>query len=156
MPFPPPNPTTNPAPDNTRHVVIEPVKPAPPLLKQYFSLHNLKIDAKTSVKTFQQIQLTEAIALPFVSAHLMLPLDVAIREGLYPPRTESAPVQIAEKVKHTLKEIINLPDEDTSPPKLTTTPILGNKLREEVQLKKVQTAKLDPTKLAAIKAGGHK
>ena len=172
MPFPPPNPTTNPAPDSTRHVVIEPPKPSQTRLKQYIAVKYLKIDKQHSAKAHELVWLTEETALPFVSSHLLVPIDVAIREGLYPPIVESAPEKVADKIKQAVKEVMGTPETtasselpaETNPPTeppAGTKSLLGNKLRDAVQVKKSESqkatsevAKIDAAKLAAIKAGG--
>jgi hypothetical protein len=146
----PPNNTTNPPPED-RHVVIEPPPPVQPRLKQYVPLQNFVIDSKTHAKALTLIMLTPNVALPFLSSNMLIPLDVAIRQGIYPPKKESPPEKTVEKIKKVVEEAMGI--EETSP---STDPksILDNSLRDQVIAKKHQTAKIDPAKLAAIKAGG--
>lgn len=144
---------TVPPKDETRHVVLEPLKPSQTRLKQYVTLSTLEIN-KTKYGSFQSVSLTEDGALPYLSAHRILPLDVALREGIYPPTTEKTTHKTTEKIKAVIEDVTGLDVTPETPP--TETPkksFLGNSLRDTIQTHK---AKIDATKLAAIRSGGKK
>lgn len=156
---------TVPPKEETRNVVIEPEKPAQPRKKQYVTLHGGEYD-KQKASQFEVVWLTEDTALSLISARMIVPLDVAIREGTYPPKVSTAKSKVSEVVTQVAEEVTGL-DLDQSEAKVTeVTPsttakksFLGNTLRQAVQTKKAQPepakAKIDPNKLAAIKAGGN-
>jgi hypothetical protein len=149
--MPPLNPTD--PKDEVRHVVFEPEKPAQTRAKQYITLQNVTID-KTSFGVHQQVYLTNEDATALLASRLITPIDVALREGIYPPRTATVHEKTVDKIAHVVKEVVGIPEAEpeAEAPKV----ILGNKLRDAVQAKKIEAAKLDAAKLAAIRAGGKK
>jgi hypothetical protein len=155
----PTNNTTNPTSDE-RHVVIESPGPVQPRLKQYVAIQNFEVDKKTIAKQNEVVMVTQDTAIPFVSANMLIPLDVAIRQGIYPPAKK--PTTVSEKVVKEVQEVVEKvtgikPASETDTSAATESKsFLGNKLRDAIQAKKVESAKIDANKLAAIKAGGSK
>jgi len=124
------------------------------------ALKNFLLDNKTSTKQYEVVMVTQDNAIPFVSANMLMPLDVAIRQGVFPPAKK--PVTVAEKVTHEVQAVVEKVTglKTASPADASATAesksFLGNKLRDVIQAKKVENAKIDADKLAAIKAGGNK
>jgi hypothetical protein len=136
--------------DDVLQVVIEPPKPKQMRPKQFVVLKSFDA-GKINAKKGTVIRLTQQDAIPYVSARFLLPLDVAIREKIYPtsqPGKEGVVEKVVQKVTG-----IDIPDADpqADDPKKN---FLGNRLREAIQAKKTENSKIDAAKLAAIRAGG--
>jgi hypothetical protein len=139
--------------DDVPQVVIEPPKPNQPREKQYFVLQPFEL-GKLKAKTNTIVLLTEAKAIPYISARFLIPLEVALREKRATQFTESKIEKIVETL--TGEEIITSPAPSVAS---TGKSFLGNKLRDAIQAKKPDTppkSKIDLDKLAAIKSGGKK
>lgn len=156
---------TVPPKEETRSVVIEPPRPPQPRRKQYVTLHGGEYD-KHKAGQFELVWLTEEVARSAISARQIIPLDVAIREGVYPPKIATSKNKVTEAVTKVAEEItgLDLDKSETVITEVESSPtakksFLGNKLRTAVQAKKTEpattNAKIDPQKLAAIKAGGN-
>lgn len=139
--------------DDVPQVVIEPPKPDQPREKQYFVLQPFEL-GKLKAKANTIVLLTEAKAIPYISARFLIPLEVALREKRATQFTESK----IEKNVDTVTEAKAVQN-TTDTPTLSGKSFLGNKLRDAIQAKKQEVApksKIDQDKLAAIKSGGKK
>ncbi len=73
--------------------------------KQYYVLHEVKIDAFHILRANSVVMLDPNIAEPLIAADLVCPLFSAIKRGLYPPKEEKNVIeQIVEKVQETVAE----------------------------------------------------
>jgi hypothetical protein len=154
--MPPINPTD--PKDEIRHVVFEPQKPVSTRLKQYITIVPFEHDGK-KYPPGVQVLLTEEVALPYLAGRFVTPMDVALRDGIYPERTHVAAEKVVDKIKHAVEEVVGIESSETPEPEKPvedSKTLLGNKLRDMVQAQKAETAKIDAAKLAAIKAGGMK
>lgn len=149
-----------------QHVVIEEKKLIQPRLKQYVPLRTISVDDNPKWKKNTIVYLTNDEAQPYVSAGILLPLAVAIRQGVYTSQRETvvhmikkAVVGVAEtETKSEAANAVKKDGEATGGKKL-----IENKLREAVQAKKAEVAKeteedkpkISAEKLAAIQAGGN-
>jgi hypothetical protein len=142
-----------------RRVVIEPPKPPITTLKQYVALIDFH-DGDIKAKKGQMVWIPANEATVLTAQNFVVPLNAAIRQGIYPPKDESFVGRfktIAQKaderpVKETLQESTQALQE-------ASKKLLGNQLRDVVQGRseaedEEAKAKLTADKLAAIKAGG--
>lgn len=153
------NTTTTVPMGDTREVVIEPTKPPQPRPKQYIAVTPLTYEKK-SYKPGDQILIPESDAFPLLAARQITPLEVALREGIYPRSQENLTEKVVETV--TGQEIPDTKAEAQVAAAAPKKSFLGNALRDAIQKKKAETnpglapTKIDSAKLAAIKAGGKK
>jgi hypothetical protein len=150
--------------DNQRVVVMEGSRRPQPRLKQYVVLvENSNIKGLKKAKKHTVIRMTSEEAIPYVSAHILTPLDIAIKEGVYPPKKDT----LVEKLKTATQESKDRPvaqnlQQTTSTKEDEKKSFLGNKLREAIQQRKEETTESQSTptvlpadKLAAIQSGGQ-
>jgi hypothetical protein len=146
-----------------------------PKLKQYVPVQDLKPkNVKETWKKGELIHIDPSEHRPYVAARLVLPLDTALREGIYNPSVSKT---VGSKIKDVVigkpekDEAVTATETDSSkasekdPEDTGSKKLLENKLRDAVQTKKAQNEeaalesgdkKIDQDKLAAIKSGGKK
>ncbi|OGV96942.1 hypothetical protein A2W24_02340 [Microgenomates group bacterium RBG_16_45_19] len=143
--------------DDTREVVIEPKKPPQVRLKQYVTVKAFTYK-KHDYQSGDLVLLTEADATAFLSGRFLIPLEVALNQGIYPIAPESPLEKVVQAVTGE-----DIPDTPAEAAILSSSggkkSFLGNRLRSAVQKKKKAVAatpitKIDLDKLAAIQSGG--
>lgn len=148
---------------NSRVVVMENDKPPQPRLKQYvLVVDEFNVKGHKSAKKNSVIRMTSEDALPYVSANMLIPLDIAIKENKFPPKKDT----LVEKLKTATqdskeRELAQTLNQSTTSKENEKKSFLGNKLREAIQQRKQETDKtqtyptvLPADKLAAIRSGG--
>lgn len=150
-----------------RHVVLEDQQTPQPRLKQYILLKEMPHSKKLKRhKIHDLVRLTNDEALPLVSAGIVVPIDTAIKLGVYPPKKESLVDKLKEATKTAEeKPLVEELKAETSDTKTTEKSFLQNKLREAILKKKtesksetgsLESAQISAAKLEAIKSGGKK
>jgi len=123
--------------------VSRPLTPEQLIVKrQYFVTRDYKNKELGKLKQGSVILLQPSLAFPLVSAHVLIPLQVALRQGLYPPKPKP---KLVTKLKTATKRKRGRPRK-----------YLGNKLRDKVQAKKkakkTQLSQAEKNQIIKLKA----